>query len=338
MKLSFWPLAALMLVPSAAVRAQDEIGYPVGTSPVDLGLTALSNEPSREDLFTRMRLDDQANDPTRSKKSQTFALSMKFRFPADAINDFATGRPRVNSIFGVDISHHQTIDFPIEMLAARKVDFLYMKASQGTTYVDDKFSRFWARAGRLPKGQQVHRGAYHFLTAGDPSVDAASWGTRQAATFLKVFRASNPQSDPYRDTDMPPVMDLEWDRANGNAPDRWKGRTPAQIIAMTKAFLAAVAAGTGRRPVIYTAQSWWHERIGADARQTELAEYPLWLADYTEKSRMPETPRTINNAKWALWQFTEKAELPTAYAKTFDANIFKGPRAEFFTRLGVKEF
>ena len=331
-------LAIALAVTTVSAGAQNQLASPPGTSPAELGFSALMDEPSRAELFSEMRANDEANDPNRSKRSQQFALILKFQFPTDVATDFTTGQPRRNSLFGVDISHNQSADFPIETLPGRGVLFLYMKASQGTTFVDDKFSRFWARAGRLPAGHQLHRGAYHFLSAGDPHTDAELWGRKQAETFLKVFRASNPASDPYRATDMPPVMDLEWDRAKSNAPDRWAGRRPEEILKMAKAFLAAVAEGTGRTPVIYTAQSWWHERIGADALVTQLSAYPIWLADYSEKSRSPETPRSINGTSWALWQFTEHARIYQSDVGDFDANIFRGARPEFFRRLGVKEF
>lgn len=328
---------ALIVMIAIPARAQEAAGPPAGATAQALGLEVLTDDPSRAELFAQMRLEDAANDQTRSQTSQQFALTQRFRFPVDTRTDPSTGQPRVDSWFGVDISHHQNASFPIEQLRAKGARFLYMKASQGARYVDDKFASFWWRTGRLPKGAQVHRGAYHFLSATDPrnpNVDAAAWGRQQAATFIKVLEANRP----WYDTDMPPVVDLEWDRAKPDAPDRWKDRKPEEILAMTKAFVEAVRAGAQRTPMIYTAQSWWHERIGQDARLAELADYPLWLADYTEKSRTPETPRSINGAKWTLWQFTEKAQMPAGYANGFDANIYKGKPADFYSRLNVKAF
>ncbi|MRX10807.1 hypothetical protein GJ697_23540 [Pseudoduganella sp. FT25W] len=47
----------------------------------------------------------------------------------------------------------------------KEVRFAYLKATQGTGYMDGKFAMFWNQLGKLPKNQQVHRGAYHFLSA-----------------------------------------------------------------------------------------------------------------------------------------------------------------------------
>lgn len=334
MKISAYYAAAVLLAfnPSGEVSAA-----PPGTSAAELGLEQLADEPSRGDLFAQMRKDDAKNDPDRSLKAQTFALTMRFRFPPDVTTDYSTGKPRANSIFGIDISHHQD-SFPVSALRAKGARFIFIKASQGTGFVDGRFADYWAQAGALPKAQRLHRGAYHFLSAGAPGSDAAEWGRKQAVTFLKVLKANMPPGTSYASTDMPPAMDLEWDKANATAPDRWQGRSPDQILTMAKAFLEAVEAGIGRKPLIYTAQSWWHERIGQDSRLADLAGYPLWLADYTQKSRIPELPRTINGAPWALWQFTESAQMPIGYGRGFDANIFKGGEADFYKTFGVKAF
>jgi lysozyme len=308
---------------------------PAGTDAAALGLTDLSNEPSRQDLFASIKAADAAENPADAAEgARFFNLYGPFRFPNDVEFDAALHKPRVESLFGIDISHYTQSSFPIEQLSAKGVLFLYMKATQGTGSLDGKFASFWARAGKLPKGSRVHRGAYHFLASGDPSTPAAAWGKSQAATFLKVLKANGG----LLPTDMPPVVDLEWDKASANGPDRWQNRKREDIIAMISAFLAEVKQATGRTPMIYTAQSWWRERMGAEAQFAALAAYPLWLADYSKTSRGSEIPRTINRTPWALWQYTESATMAIGFNGSFDANIYKGPTAAFYSSLGVAEF
>jgi lysozyme len=308
---------------------------PPGTSAAALGLTDLTDDLSRQDLFAEIREADVAADSSGTTASaQYFNLYGPFRFPNDVDFDTALNEPRKDSLFGVDISHYTNSAFPIEQLRTRKIRFLYMKATQGTGSLDSKFAGFWSRAGKLPKGSEVHRGAYHFLSSGDPRVPAEDWGRAQAATFIKVIKANGG----LLPTDMPPVVDLEWDKASKDGPDRWQGRKPAEIIAMTKAYLTAVETGLHRTPMIYTARSWWRERIGSETEFAALSTYPLWLADYSKTSRASEVPTTINGVRWALWQYTEAATMAIGFNGAFDANIFKGKTDAFYTSLGVAEF
>lgn len=308
---------------------------PPGTSAAALGLTELTNDLSRQDLFADIRRADAAANPERTKEAeQYFDLYGPFRFPNDAEIDTVLHKPRENSLFGVDISHHTASAFPLDQLRRRKVAFVYMKATQGSNFIDSKFSSFWSQAGKLSNGNEVHRGAYHFLSSGDPKIPAATWGEMQAATFIKVVKANGG----LRLTDMPPVVDLEWDKATKDGPDKWSNRTPDEIAAIVNSFLSKVKAELNRTPMIYTARAWWRERIGSETKFAAISDYPLWIADYSRTSRANEAPRTINGAHWMLWQFTESATMAIGFNGSFDANIFKGKEDEFFTSLGVARF
>lgn len=306
-----------------------------GTSAADLGLTELTDDLSRQDLFKIILASELegAKDTT-----QYFNLNNPFKFPNHVDFDDALNKPRVDSLFGIDISHYTSKDFPIDKLPSKKVKFLYMKATQGTKSLDGKFADFWSKA----KTVRVHRGAYHFLSSTDTSVpqgewndkEAADWGKAQAKTFIKVIKANGG----ILSTDMPPVVDLEWDKAKADSPDRWGNRPSSQIFAMIDAFLAEVKSQLNRTPMIYTAQAWWNERMGRATPLGILSTYPLWLADYSKRSRKIEDPRTINNSSWVLWQFTDSAKLAQGFNNSFDANIFKGKTKYFYSSLNVKEF
>jgi len=337
---------ALGLADMSPAAAQENAAVPAGTSAADLGLQDLQSDLSRQQLFNEIRRADEAtaNSGRVNTATQTFSLAGPFRFESDVdvetevavrgvIRETIT-RKRAPSVFGVDISHHNGSKFPFKQLKNRKIDFIYMKASQGAGFLDPRFASNWQRAGELPAGSRVHRGAYHFLSSGDPRIAPEDWGLQQAQTFLKVIKANGG----LRDTDMPPVVDLEWDKASESAPDRWAGRTSADIVKVLLAFTTTVETELGRKPMIYTAQSWWHERMGKEADGTSLAAYPLWVADYSRSSRATEEPRSIAGATWVLWQFTDAAKMVIGFDGKFDANIYKGDAATFRRSLGVKEF
>lgn len=300
-------------------------GVPVGTDAESLGLTNLTDDLSRQELFEEVL----PQDPAALQSFEKFALRYSFIFPGDTARDRANGNKlRENSLFGVDISHHNGKHFPIEILKSNSSTFLYMKASQGARYLDPQFASNWSRAGTA----KIHRGAYHFLSSGEKGQNAKEWAGEQAKTFIKIIKANGG----LQVTDMPPAVDVEWDK-NSKGYDKWADRTPDEIVEMIKEFSQQVESELKRKPVIYTAHSWWKPRVG-ESGFSKVADHQLWLADYSAKSQASEVPRTINNSVWALWQFTDKAQFGNNDTFTFDASIFKGPRAEFYSKLGVEEF
>src|SRR4029078_9095672 len=106
---------------------------------------------------------------------------------------------------------------------------------------------FWSQLGALPKNEKVYRGAYHFLSSDSP-------GLSQAESFLGYVGVHGG----FKPDDMPPCLDLEWDKTASN-PDRWAGHTPEEIIQSALDWLKEVNSKTGRKPMIYTALSWWKE-------------------------------------------------------------------------------
>lgn len=232
-------------------------------------------------------------------------------------------------MFGIDISHHVDPKVPFQTLMSSKVSFVYAKATQGTRFKDGKFGSFWKTLGDLPQENKIHRGAYHFLTADhDPEA--------QAATFLK-FIASH---GGLQNTDMPPVLDLEWEIYNQGAEDKWKSLTPDQIVPKALVWLKLIKEETGRTPLLYTSYVWWRERGIPDSKLDELIgdNYGIWIADYSLSGRAVEVPKVPSGKPWALWQFTDKAQLPSPYRQGLDATIFKGTEDRFYELFGVKKF
>jgi lysozyme len=335
-------VVCVFAVLTVAEHGYAQIAAPASpTDAASLGLTELTDDLSRQQLFGEIQAADRkggANETARAEEAtQTFNLVGPFRFPGDTAYDSALNKPRVDSYFGVDISHYTTSAFPIDFLKVRNVQFLYMKATQGAQGLDGKFAYFWKRAGDLPYGKQVHRGAYHFLSAcrdTDCQLDPANWGKRQADTFVKVIRANGG----LLPTDMPPVVDLEWDKLTRTAPDRWQNYEAKDIAAVVDAFVTEVLGQLHRAPMIYTARVWWNERMNAMPMTATMKRTPLWLADYSKSSRASEDPRTIGGAKWALWQFTDAGTMATGFNDSFDTNIYKGSLPALYKMLEVKEF
>ena len=316
-------IVALCMAWSASSLAQEKPEIP---SLASLDLSDLTDDLSRQDLFEIVRKD--ATDGLTKAQIRKFDLTAPFVFPEHTRRDVKLNKPRVNSIFGIDISHHNGSDVDLEGAKMANARFVYVKATQGLKFRDPRFASNWARLGALPEGRRVHRGAYHFLSANLPGRD-------QALRFVAVLQAQGG----LLATDMPPVVDLEWDKACGDCPDRWLDKSDAgrgdKIINELLDFMKVVEAATGRKPMVYTARSWWRSAIGPESKFSRLSEYPIWIADYSVSSQAYEVPKVPNDAAYALWQFTDRSQFGS---KKMDANIFKGTEDEFYQRLQVSRF
>jgi lysozyme len=285
-----------------------------------------SEDASRATLFAEYEIP--AYDPNAPEiKNETLAIPPDFAFPRDARTDrLKNDTPRVNSIFGIDISHYTNPDLDMTLLKQKDVKFIYIKATQGVSSKDKWFKKFWADVGNLPASIAVPRGAYHFLSS---AYDAS--GKAQADAFVDYLNLHGG----LKAGDLPPVVDLEWDVSKTN-PDRWVGHSADEIVAKTLECLKQIEARTGRRPIIYTAKSWFSSKTIPLSRVGEFKDYPIWIADYNPKRKFDETPAVLPGSLTVIWQFTDKAKIPGLSTDGFDSSIFYGSDAKFRETFGLK--
>ncbi|WPO42025.1 GH25 family lysozyme [Tardiphaga sp. 42S5] len=280
----------------------------------------INDDYSRQELFDEniipAKLREDANQP--ADNTTSLAIPKDFVFPDDARYDRVLLKERENSIFGIDISHHTGPNIKFTNLRLQRVLYVYAKATQGTGFKDRMFGTYWNQLASLPENQKVYRGAYHFLTADSP-------GNAQAKSFLDYLELHGG----LKPNDMPPCVDLEWDKTSSN-PDRWIGHAPEEIVQNALEWLKEVKRRTGRKPMIYTALSWWRDR-GIPVEKIELfKDYTIWLADYSKSHKASEKPALIGTRTQDIWQFADNAKLSTGYPSgTVDANIFYGTFEQF---------
>ena len=89
---------------------------------------------------------------------------------------------------GVDVSEHQK-DIDWKGLASEDISFAFIKATEGSSYVDKRFEENWKHANRT----DLKVGAYHFMSYDTP-------GKSQAENFIKQVH--------WRFGMMPPVVDV----------------------------------------------------------------------------------------------------------------------------------
>lgn len=176
-------------------------------------------------------------------------------------------------IEGIDVSgHQQPIDWDAVSYAG--IEFVYVKATEGTGYVDKRAAAH--ASGALAVGLEV--GAYHYLRVRRGAQDADI----QARQFIAMHRSLG--------CTLRPALDVE---AQGN-----EGRTFAEYLSACRLFVAIVHAELGVTPLLYTYPGFW---AGSTLLQsaTDLAECPLWIAQYTK--RLPMVPKPWKTK--LLWQY-----------------------------------
>ncbi|MCH5263724.1 MAG: glycoside hydrolase family 25 protein [Lachnospiraceae bacterium] len=196
-------------------------------------------------------------------------------------------------IHGVDVSHYQgEIDWNV--LAAQNIQFAYIKATEGSSHVDEHFTKNYEEARQA--GLRV--GAYHFF-----SYDSS--GITQAENFINTVENF--------DGMLPPVVDVEfYGNKEENPP------APEEVYPQLQAYLDAVEDAYGMRPMIYATNESWELYV-----QEQFDDYPLWIRDIWKKPK--------NTEDWTLWQYTNRGRLKgfSGEEPYVDLNVFVGTVEEW---------
>ncbi|WP_405749302.1 GH25 family lysozyme [Streptomyces sp. NBC_00012] len=176
------------------------------------------------------------------------------------------------------------------------IEFAWMKATEGTSYKDPKFSANYL--GAYNAG--VIRGAYHFAR---PDV---SGGAAQADFF-----ASNGGAWSRDNLTLPGVLDIE-----GSC----YGKSAAAMQSWILDFYNRYKARTGRDVVIYTSASWWNSCTGGWSGMSTRS--PLWVAHWTTGS--PTIPSGF--PYWTVWQYTSTGSV-SGISGNVDRDYFGGDRS-----------
>jgi GH25 family lysozyme M1 (1,4-beta-N-acetylmuramidase) len=208
---------------------------------------------------------------------------------AAATGSVAIGQGTVTE--GIDVSHWQgTINWP--SVAAAGIKFAFCKCSEGTTYVDPKFSTNWPAI----KANNIIRGAYHFARfMNDPIAEC-----RHFVSTLKPVSG-----------DLPPVVDVE---GRDNA-----GFTGTHIKNWLQRFCAELKKKTGRPGIIYTGFYYWRDEAGNSPNNWG---FPLWHAQYAASPTLGDSYLAWPNG-WSFWQYTSTGSV-SGITGNVDRDHFRG--------------
>ena len=195
-------------------------------------------------------------------------------------------------VFGVDVSNYQgEVDW--QRLEEQGVQFAYIKATEGSGYVDESARRNIEDSAQTG----VKRSCYHFF-----SFDSS--GHTQAQNFINTV--------PRESIDMPPVVDIEY-----YADKIYNKPTVDEAEEILLPLLDELEAYYGVKPVIYTTMPVYFRYV-----RKICGEYPLWIRC---KQTEPEF------ADWTFWQYDDHGELEGCYGdeKYIDFNVYCGSEEDF---------
>ncbi|MHA7220012.1 GH25 family lysozyme [Arthrobacter sp. MDT1-48-3] len=195
----------------------------------------------------------------------------------------ATNYWNPGGVLGVDVSSHQGRSVAWSAAAGYGARFAYVKATENNDYVNPYFSDQYAGAAAAG----MYRGAYHF------ALPNLSSGSAQATFFVRNGGGWSADGKT-----LPPLLDVEFNPypSLGNT---CYNMTPSQMVAWIADFSRQMQALTGRKPMIYTAASWWNQCTG---NSTAFGDHALHVARYGTT-----TPGTMPSgwAKQDVWQYTD---------------------------------
>jgi GH25 family lysozyme M1 (1,4-beta-N-acetylmuramidase) len=198
---------------------------------------------------------------------------------------------------GLDVSSWQgAVNWSV--VAANGARFAFVKATEGTTYVNPYYTQQYV--GAYFAG--LVRGAYHF------ALPDRSTGAAQAQWFVANGGVWSADSQT-----LPGALDIEYNPYGATC----YGLTKSAMVAWLTSFVSEYQALTGRWPVIYSTTNWWQTCTGNYAGFG--ATVPLWIACWCQTAgQLPAGWST-----YSFWQWTnQQVDFPG------DQDVFNGTQEQ----------
>ena len=206
---------------------------------------------------------------------------------------------KTQSVYGIDISHHQNNEINSLFESTDSLSFVICKATEGVTYTDPLFLNNW----KTIKEHGFLRGAYHFYRSNDSPLDQANFFIKTIADIEK--------------TDIPPVIDFEEGGIDAS-------QSVEEIQSSLKIFINEIEKGIKCNPIIYTDVNTGNKYLN----DVYFSKYTLWIANYNGKEK-PNLPEIWKNKGWLIWQKNSTYKIDN---QENDFDVFNGNLSE------LKEF
>jgi lysozyme len=169
---------------------------------------------------------------------------------------------------GIDVSHYQgTIDWN-QVAQAGDVGYVFIKASEGSSLQDDKYSYNVSEARRAG----VLVGSYHFFRA-NASLDD------QFSNFTSVAKREQ--------QDLVPIVDVE----------HTNGVSTSELVDRLHQFMERLTKYYGQKPILYTFVNFYNRYLSGQG----FDHYPLMIAFYRDAQ-----PELYDGRKYVIWQYSSR--------------------------------
>jgi GH25 family lysozyme M1 (1,4-beta-N-acetylmuramidase) len=207
-----------------------------------------------------------------------------------------TPTPTAKNAEGIDVSHWQgTIDWAKVRAAGKK--FAFIKASEHTSFVDDKYQTNRTNA----KANGILVGAYHFARPNLGTADAYA----EADHFIATAN--------WKSGELRPVLDLE----------DTGGLSSSELQTWVKAFVNRIYDRTGVRAIIYVSPSFWSTKMGNSTWFAQNGYDVLWIAHWTTASSPSVPAENWGGKSWTFWQYTSDGSV-SGISGRVDLDRYKG--------------
>ena len=247
-------------------------------------------------------------------------------------------------IHGADVSRWQhpndkQIDF-VKMYEAG-MRFVFIKASDTRESADLLAVKYAAMDHHAAQAAGIYTGFYHYAVLPDVSSNEEIKRDALAQAQKVVWRLASMGG--YSEKDLPYALDLENKCVRYSATGACqKYATRSAVTLWATTFLASVKEKTGRAPILYSYAAFLE---GSMSRSPELAQYPLWLAQYGIDPANPINQPGLKNigcyvhswtgancdSQWTVWQYSSCGIAPKygVPGNRLDLNVFRGTPSSF---------
>ena len=260
--------------------------------------------------------------------------------PAEFIDLLGPG----GRIHGTDVSRWQhPNDKPIDFVKkyAEGMRFVFIKASDTRETADGLAVKYAAMDHHAAQAAGLYTGFYHYAVLPDVSTPEEIKQDALAQAQKVVWRLASMGG--YSDRDLPYALDLENKcvrYSSSGACQKNATRSAVTLWALT--FLKSLKEKTGRTPILYSYPSFLESSM---VRSPELAQYPLWLAQYGIDPANPINQPGVKaggcfvhswtgancDSQWTIWQYSSCGIAPKygVPGNRLDLNVFRGSPTSF---------
>lgn len=205
-------------------------------------------------------------------------------------------------IRGVDVSSYQG-DIDWKEISTNNIRFAFVKATEGSTFVDSHFKTNWTKANST----KLYVGAYHFFSF-------ESSGMTQANNYISTVGELTTYN-------LPPVIDVEYyNKKMDVSVSNVRNELSAMAVMLEDYY--------GKKPILYVTKETYNDIV-----LNNFNNYKIWIRGVYEE------PNYLEDDEWSFWQFSNRHVLDgySGQERYIDMNVYNGTFDKFLIEFALEE-